>query len=195
MLRFACTPLSNLSARAVTACHGAPLPMHLQIAGVGARGMATSASGGSTKNTSGNAGRRLGMKVTHMQPVVTNQILIRQRGTKWHAGINVLTGRDHTLHAKSEGVVHVCRFFDPYRKGKLRYRKFLNVLPPGEALPDSKLMQTAFLEERVKHTRHKLNKRDGVPSSKFMVPKAQIVEYMVRMAEIKMLQQRGIIKQ
>ncbi len=50
-------------------------------------------------------GKRLGLKVSHLQKVESGAILIRQRGTAFKAGRGVGTGRDHTLFALKEGVV------------------------------------------------------------------------------------------
>lgn len=52
-----------------------------------------------------SAGQRLGVKVNHGEAVNAGQIIIRQRGTKYHPGTNVLRGKDDTLYAKQAGVV------------------------------------------------------------------------------------------
>jgi large subunit ribosomal protein L27 len=52
-----------------------------------------------------SSGRRLGVKRYDGQVVLTGSILVRQRGTKIHAGDQVGTGRDHTLFALADGVV------------------------------------------------------------------------------------------
>ena len=51
------------------------------------------------------AGKRLGVKVGSGQKVPAGSIIIRQRGTKWHAGANVGMGKDHTLFALIDGTV------------------------------------------------------------------------------------------
>ncbi|EEB08481.1 mitochondrial 54S ribosomal protein YmL2 [Schizosaccharomyces japonicus yFS275] len=61
--------------------------------------------GGSTQNNRNSAGRRLGVKLVHNQFVRANQIIVRQRGTKYHPGANVGLGRDHTLYALVTGYV------------------------------------------------------------------------------------------
>jgi large subunit ribosomal protein L27 len=67
--------------------------------------MAHKKAGGSSRNGRDSAGRRLGVKKFGGEHVLTGNILIRQRGTKFHAGRNVGIGRDHTLFALSDGSV------------------------------------------------------------------------------------------
>lgn len=67
--------------------------------------MAHKKAGGSSRNGRDSQGRRLGVKKFGGEHVLTGNILIRQRGTKFHPGRNVGIGRDHTLFALSEGVV------------------------------------------------------------------------------------------
>ena len=67
--------------------------------------MATSKAGGSTKNGRNSAGRRLGVKKFGNQKVVAGNIIIRQRGTKYHVGLNVGIGTDHTIYALIDGFV------------------------------------------------------------------------------------------
>ena len=67
--------------------------------------MATKKAGGSSKNGRDSAGRRLGAKKGDGQPVISGNIIVRQRGTKIHAGKNVGMGKDHTLFATMEGKV------------------------------------------------------------------------------------------
>jgi large subunit ribosomal protein L27 len=62
-------------------------------------------AGGSSKNGRDSAGRRLGVKRSGGQFVLAGNILVRQRGTKFHPGTNVGMGRDHTLFAKIGGTV------------------------------------------------------------------------------------------
>jgi large subunit ribosomal protein L27 len=66
---------------------------------------ATNLGGGSTQNGRDSAGRRLGIKRGDGCRVKANEILVRQRGTVWKAGENVFLGRDHTIHAKIDGIV------------------------------------------------------------------------------------------
>lgn len=67
--------------------------------------MATKKAGGSSKNGRDSAGRRLGPKVGDGQRVLPGNILVRQRGTKFYAGKNVIMGKDHTLHSVVMGSV------------------------------------------------------------------------------------------
>ena len=60
---------------------------------------------GSTQNNRDSAGRRLGVKKFGGESVIPGNIIIRQRGTKVHPGLNVGMGKDHTLFALVEGVV------------------------------------------------------------------------------------------
>ncbi len=67
--------------------------------------MAHKKAAGSTRNGRDSESKRLGVKKFGGEHVVPGNILVRQRGTKFHAGTNVGIGRDHTLFAKSEGKV------------------------------------------------------------------------------------------
>jgi len=67
--------------------------------------MAHKKAGGSSGNGRDSAGQRLGVKIFGGQKVSAGSILVRQRGTKIHPGMNVGLGRDHTLFAKIDGVV------------------------------------------------------------------------------------------
>ena len=67
--------------------------------------MATKKAGGSSKNGRDSEGRRLGVKKSGGQAVISGNIIIRQRGTKWHPGNNVGMGSDHTIFATCEGKV------------------------------------------------------------------------------------------
>jgi len=67
--------------------------------------MAHKKAGGSSRNGRDTAGRRLGVKRFGGQHVLAGNILVRQRGTKMHAGPNVGMGTDHTLFALKEGSV------------------------------------------------------------------------------------------
>ena len=67
--------------------------------------MAHKKAGGSSRNGRDSEGRRLGVKRFGGQKVLSGNILVRQRGTKFDAGSNVGIGRDHTLFATSDGVV------------------------------------------------------------------------------------------
>ncbi len=67
--------------------------------------MAHKKAGGSTKNGRDSESKRLGVKRFGGESVLAGSIIVRQRGTKFHAGDNVGCGRDHTLFALSDGKV------------------------------------------------------------------------------------------
>ena len=67
--------------------------------------MAHKKAGGSTKNGRDSESKRLGVKIFGGQQVLAGSIIVRQRGTRFHAGLNVGIGRDHTLFAKRDGQV------------------------------------------------------------------------------------------
>ena len=83
--------------------------------------MATSKTGGSTQNGRDSISKRLGVKLFGGQHVSTGQIIIRQRGTKFHPGVSVGRGKDDTLFALSEGVIK-------FHKGK-QNRQYVSVIP------------------------------------------------------------------
>ena len=82
--------------------------------------MATKKAGGSSRNGRDSAGRRLGVKKFGGEIVISGNIIVRQRGTKFHPGVNVGIGKDHTLFAKSNGKVSF---------KKTRTRTFVSVIP------------------------------------------------------------------
>lgn len=67
--------------------------------------MAHKKAGGSSRNGRDSEGRRLGVKKFGGEAVIPGNIIIRQRGTRFHPGSNVGMGRDHTLFALTEGHV------------------------------------------------------------------------------------------
>jgi large subunit ribosomal protein L27 len=67
--------------------------------------MAHKKAGGSSRNGRDSAGRRLGVKKFGGEAVIAGNIIVRQRGTKFHPGANVGMGTDHTLFALVEGQV------------------------------------------------------------------------------------------
>ena len=67
--------------------------------------MAQKKGGGSTRNGRDSQPKMLGVKVFGGQEVPAGSIIVRQRGTKFHAGANVGTGKDHTLFALVDGKV------------------------------------------------------------------------------------------
>lgn len=83
--------------------------------------MAHKKAGGSSRNGRDSAGKRLGVKKFGGEHVIPGNILIRQRGTKWHPGTGVGLGKDYTIFAKIEGNVQ----FKTRRNGKV----FISVTP------------------------------------------------------------------
>jgi large subunit ribosomal protein L27 len=82
--------------------------------------MATKKAGGSSRNGRDSAGRRLGVKKFGGQVVISGNIIVRQRGTKFHPGSNVGIGKDHTIFATTDGKV-------AFKKTKTR--TFISVVP------------------------------------------------------------------
>jgi large subunit ribosomal protein L27 len=89
--------------------------------------MAHKKAGGSSRNGRDTAGRRLGVKRFGGQEVLAGNIIVRQRGTKFHAGANVGMGRDHTLFALCDGAVK-------FSRGALN-RCFVAIVPPPAEAP------------------------------------------------------------
>ena len=67
--------------------------------------MASKKAGGSTRNGRDSEAKRLGVKAYGNELIPAGSIIVRQRGTKFHAGENVGMGKDHTLFAKVDGYV------------------------------------------------------------------------------------------
>lgn len=67
--------------------------------------MAHKKAGGSTRNGRDSESKRLGVKRFGGQVVKAGNIIVRQRGTQFHPGVNVGIGKDHTIFAKADGVV------------------------------------------------------------------------------------------
>lgn len=84
--------------------------------------MAHKKAGGSTRNGRESQSKRLGIKRFGSQFVLAGHILVRQRGTQFHPGVNVGIGKDHTLFAKVDGLVQFAM------KGPQKH-KTINVIP------------------------------------------------------------------
>jgi len=67
--------------------------------------MAHKKAGGSTRNGRDSKSKRLGIKCFGGEQVIAGNIIVRQRGTRFHAGVNAGLGRDHTIFAKADGKV------------------------------------------------------------------------------------------
>jgi large subunit ribosomal protein L27 len=87
--------------------------------------MAHKKAGGSSRNGRDSAGQRLGVKLFGGEACRAGNIIVRQRGTKWHAGQNVGIGKDHTLFALIDGRVEYST--------KSKDRTFVSVVPATEA--------------------------------------------------------------
>ena len=87
--------------------------------------MAHKKAGGSSRNGRDSDGRRLGVKKFGGEAVIGGNILVRQRGTKWHPGANVGCGKDHTLFALSAGKVEF--------QSKSNGRAYVAVIPMMDA--------------------------------------------------------------
>ncbi|WP_102960045.1 50S ribosomal protein L27 [Mangrovicella endophytica] len=87
--------------------------------------MAHKKAGGSSRNGRDSESKRLGVKKFGGERVIPGNIIVRQRGTQWHPGVNVGIGRDHTLFATAEGVV-------TFQK-KARGRTYISIMPKAEA--------------------------------------------------------------
>jgi large subunit ribosomal protein L27 len=87
--------------------------------------MAHKKAGGSSRNGRDSESKRLGVKKFGGENVIAGNILVRQRGTRWHPGAGVGIGRDHTLFAKTDGTVAFQR--------KSQGRTYVAVMPKAEA--------------------------------------------------------------
>ena len=83
--------------------------------------MAHKKAGGSSRNGRDSAGRRLGVKKYGGEQVIPGNIILRQRGTKWHPGDNVGMGKDHTIFAVTTGHVQF--------RTKASNRTYVSVVP------------------------------------------------------------------
>ena len=87
--------------------------------------MAHKKAGGSSRNGRDSESKRLGVKKFGGESVLAGNIIVRQRGTKWHPGGNVGMGKDHTLFALSAGEVAF--------RAKANGRTYVSVNPITEA--------------------------------------------------------------
>ena len=83
--------------------------------------MAHKKGAGSSRNGRDSQSKRLGVKIYGGQAAIAGNIIVRQRGTKHHPGTNVGIGRDHTLHALTNGIV-------TFKKGR-KNRSYVSVEP------------------------------------------------------------------
>ncbi len=83
--------------------------------------MAHKKAGGSSRNGRDSAGKRLGVKRFGGETVLAGNIIVRQRGTKWHPGTGVGLGKDHTIFATMDGTVSF--------RTKAEGRTYVSVVP------------------------------------------------------------------
>lgn len=91
--------------------------------------MAHRKAGGSTSLGRDSQGQRLGVKKYGGEKVQPGMIIVRQRGTKFHPGLNVRRGKDDTLYALLKGKVYFSKRKRQDFTGKLRWKKSVNVAP------------------------------------------------------------------
>lgn len=94
--------------------------------------MAHRKAGGSTALGRDSISKRLGVKIFGDQKVKKGNIIIRQRGTKWHPGENVKRGEDDTLFAMADGTVKFVNKKVRNFTGKLVSRRFVSIIPSEE---------------------------------------------------------------
>ena len=87
--------------------------------------MAHKKAGGSSRNGRDSESKRLGVKKFGGEKVIPGNIIVRQRGTKWHPGVNVGLGKDHTLFALEQGAVTFTK--------KANGRTYVSVNPMADA--------------------------------------------------------------
>ena len=84
--------------------------------------MAHKKAGGSSRNGRDSDSKRLGIKLFGGQAARAGNIIVRQRGTRFHAGVNVGCGRDHTLFARADGFVE-------FKRRGPRNRRTVSIVP------------------------------------------------------------------
>ncbi|HET9679712.1 MAG TPA: 50S ribosomal protein L27 [Gammaproteobacteria bacterium] len=87
--------------------------------------MAHKKAGGSTRNGRDSQSKRLGVKLFGGQQAIAGNIIVRQRGTKFHPGTNVGLGKDYTLFAKADGVI-------TFQTKGPKSRQFVSVMPAAQ---------------------------------------------------------------
>ncbi|EYS95777.1 50S ribosomal protein L27 [Bartonella bacilliformis Peru38] len=83
--------------------------------------MAHKKAGGSSRNGRDSESKRLGVKKFGGEAVIAGNIIVRQRGTRWHPGENVGIGKDHTLFSLANGTVSF--------RTKVNNRSYVSVIP------------------------------------------------------------------
>lgn len=124
---------------------------------------------GSSDNGRDSKSKRLGVKLFGGQKAVSGNIIIRQRGTKFHPGANVGMGRDHTLFALIDGTVG-------FQKKRLN-RTFVNIIPSGEVqetiakVKPAKAVKTQEIPQAVEKAPEKAAKADDLKKIEGIGPK------------------------
>ncbi len=90
--------------------------------------MSTSKAGGSTRLGRDSISKRLGVKLFDSQEVKSGNIIVKQRGTKFHPGKNVKIGKDDTLYAITDGIVRFTKKKEYTFTGKLKKRRYVSVI-------------------------------------------------------------------
>jgi large subunit ribosomal protein L27 len=91
--------------------------------------MAHKKAAGSVKNNRDSKSKRLGVKVFGSEKVVKGEILVRQRGTKFHAGANVKRASDDSLISLTDGILEFVKKKVIAFNGNLTRRTYLNIIP------------------------------------------------------------------
>ncbi len=101
--------------------------------------MAHKKAGGSTSWGRESQSKRLGVKLFEGQTVTAGNIIIRQRGTKFHPGTNVRRGADDTLYAATDGFIHFVKMKKKKFDGSLKLASIVHVVPE-RPLPKAKAL-------------------------------------------------------
>uniref|UniRef100_A0A7S0WVT8 50S ribosomal protein L27, chloroplastic n=1 Tax=Chlamydomonas leiostraca TaxID=1034604 RepID=A0A7S0WVT8_9CHLO len=140
------------------------------------RGMATKKAGGSARQNPDSKSRNLGTKFLHDEVVFPGQIIVRQRGTKWHPGDNVGIGKDHTIFAKSVGKVHFSKQTVQFTPDRSKDRTVVSVVPlvgNDSQSPAYRELEARMIAERAQIKRDMLRSRAHEAALFFPAPQAQ----------------------
>lgn len=119
--------------------------------------MAHKKAAGSVKNNRDSKSKRLGVKVFGSEKVVKGEILVRQRGTKFHAGVNVRRAADDSLISLTDGILEFVKKKVVAFNGNLKKRTYLNIVPV-EIKIENKDKVSEKLKTEVKKTTSKVVK-------------------------------------
>jgi large subunit ribosomal protein L27 len=96
------------------------------------RRWATKKAGGTVKNKDDSHAKRLGVKKYEFEKARTGNVLVRQRGTKFHPGVGVAIGRDHTISATRDGFVKFTKLERVPARRSRKVKKFVNIITAEE---------------------------------------------------------------